>query len=255
MKIRKQRRFSTSAVLYIPVSVLLILFLFISGISVFLKIIEIEVVGASIYTADDICSASGLKLGDNILFMDTQAVARSIRLDKPYIKDVEITRVPPSAVRIKVTESAALAMIITPEHVLIIDSECRVLQISEVAQEGLIEIRGFIPDAPSEGSALKAKPEPGAETQLGHLKNVLDAIESAGIKNDVSYLDVSNISKVNFGYSGRFRVFSGSLINVSRILRQLPEYVTSLEAARSADVKGDIYLSDKIGNWSFRPGF
>lgn len=259
MRKRKRRRFSTSAVLYIPVSVLLIVFLFIFGISVFLKIIEIEVTGATVYTAEEIRIASGIMYGDNLLFMDEKALERNIRSDKPFVKEVEVRRVPPSAVHIKVTESKALAAIDYQGQVLVIDSDCRVLQITDIIPDGLIEIRGFSPNAPIEGSALKAELEPGGETRLSHLKNILAAIERESIEKDISYLDISSISKTNFEYVGRIKVILGSIGAISEVrddLSTLPGRVASITTARSPDVRGEIDLSDPdVNKWSWREYF
>ena len=63
----KPRRKSKSAVVYIPTAVILILFLMAFGVSVFLKIINIEVIGASVYTKEEIITASGITKGDNML--------------------------------------------------------------------------------------------------------------------------------------------------------------------------------------------
>jgi hypothetical protein len=259
MNKRKQRRFSTSAVLYIPISVLLIIFLFIFGISVFLKIIDIEVTGASVYTAEEIRVASGIMFGDNLLFMDEKAMERSIRSDKPFVKDVKVTRVPPSTVHIKVTESTALATVDYQGQVLVIDSECRILRITDDTPDGLIEIRGFTPNAPAEGSVLKAEIEPSGDNRLAHFKNVLAAIKNVGIAKDISYLDISNISKTNFEYVGRIKVILGSIGSVSEVrddLSALPGRVASITTARSPDVKGEIDLSDPdINRWSWREYF
>lgn len=248
MTIRKQRRFSTSAALYIPLGVLLIVFLFIFGISVFLRIIEIEVTGASEYTAEDICEASGIALGDNMLFMDEKAIERSIRLDKPYVKEVKIIRLPPSAIQIKVTESKALATINYQDGIMIIDADCRVLKLTDSKPEGLIEIRGFLPDTPIEGSTVKA--QRGSDTSLEHLRNTLEAIEKVGIEKDVSYLDISSISKIKFGYLGRFKMILGTVSNVTHRLSLLPDFITGLENTISADDEWNLDMSGQyINEW------
>ena len=251
MGAKKQRRLSQSAVFYVPVSVILIVALFVFGISVFLKVHEIEVEGSTVYTVEDILSASGITPGENMLFMNVEAAEKNISSDKPYIKNVKISRRPPSGIHIEVTESTALGTIIYQDKVLIIDSECRLLKITDSVPDGLIEVRGFTPNTPVEGSSLKA--ELGDETQLDFLIKALVAIEKEGIEKDVSYLDISIISKINFGYMGRFKVILGGLSNARSRISQLPEIVTKLEAETSVNVKGEIDLSDTSGDGHFTP--
>ena len=246
---RKLRRMSRSAALYIPISVLLIAFLMVFGISVFMKIMEIEVIGASVYTEEEIILASGITSNDNLLFIDTDAASRSIQTDMSFIKGVRITRVPPSAIRIEVTESMPIALIVYQDSVLVIDSGCRVLKIEDNSPEGLIEVRGLSHDVPVEGSALKS--EMGSETQVQSLKDVLGAIEKEGIEKDVSYLDVTSFSKISLGYLDRFRLIVGNPTNVRHKLSSLPGAVTQIKASNPEDTttKWVIDMSDPSGRW------
>jgi hypothetical protein len=213
--------------------------------------LDIEVVGATVYLKEEIIDASGIATGDNMLFLNTQDASRRIKSEMPYIHEALITRVPPSAILIKVTESVALAAIKYQESVLIIDSNCKVLKISNSAPKGLIEVRGLSHETPVEGRSLKA--EPGSDNHLQYVKDILAAIEKEGIEKDVSYLDVSNTSKISLGYKGRFIVVLGSPGNVRNKLNQLPGLVPEIEAESSVDAKGEINMSDPTGRWVFNP--
>ena len=245
MSVRKQRRFSQSATIYVPVSVLLIILLMLFGTSVFLVITEIEVVGASMYTVEEIITSSGISSGDNILFLDTNSASQRVYTDKPFVNDVKITRVPPNAVRIEVIESTALATVEYRDSVLVIDSNCRVLTRLDAALEGLIEIRGLTLTDVAEGSPLKAGQ--GGEMNLQSMKDVLVAIEKEGMESDISYLDVTSFSKISIGYAGRFRVNLGSPSNARHKLSLLPGYAAQLIESSSADAKWDIDMSDVPG--------
>jgi cell division protein FtsQ len=252
---RKQRRISRSAALYIPVSVLIIGLLTVFGISVFMKILEIEVVGASTYSQAEVIEASGITSGDNLLFIDSDAASQRIYTEMPFVRDVKITRVPPSAVLIEVAESTALAVITYKDGALMIDSECRILEKMDKVPDipdGSIEITGLSsPDAPVEGRPLKA--ELGNENQLQYLRDVLVAIEKEGMQKDVAYIDVANTSKINFGYLGTFRVILGNPSNIRHKLSQLPGFVAEIRAKSSADAKGEIDMSDQSGEYRFNP--
>ena len=249
MSKRKHRRISRSAALYIPLSVLLIAFFMVFGISVFMKILEIEVAGVSVYSEEEIVMASGIVSGDNLLFIDVDAASQGIRTTKPYISKVVITRVPPSVLRIEVTESTPLAKIVYQDRVLIIDSDCRVLKMTEDMPDGLIEVMGLSHGEPVEGIALKESQ--GSDIQLNALKEILATIEKQGFEDDVLYLDVSNISKIFLRYAGRITVMLGNPSNARQAVGKLPSVIAQIDAKSSANVTGNLDMSDSSGQWRF----
>ncbi|MCL2151374.1 MAG: FtsQ-type POTRA domain-containing protein [Oscillospiraceae bacterium] len=253
MSERKKRRISRSTVLYLPASVLAIGFLTVFGLSVFTRIMEINVTGISMYSREEIIESSGISPSDNLLFFDMDAALEKIQAEMPFVRDVKIKREPPSAILIEVTESTALAAFTYQGGVLIVDSDCKVLKKADSLPEGLIEITGLsTPVDPAEGSPLKA--EMGNENQLQYLKDVLSAIEKEGMQNDISYLDVANTSNINFGYLGRFRVILGNPSNVRHKLSQLPDHVTKINTeSSSVDISGEINMSGQNGEYRFTP--
>jgi hypothetical protein len=90
---------------------LLIAIIGIFGVSVFFRVATIEVTGAEKYTVQQILTASGLKTGDNIFFIDGDKVSRRIRANLPYLSEVVVEKEMPDTVRITVSESRPLAVV------------------------------------------------------------------------------------------------------------------------------------------------
>jgi len=253
MRSKKRRRKSKSAAVYIPVGIILILALTVMGISVFLRVMEIDVVGAATYTKEEIITASGISRGEYIYFLDTDSAAKKIHATMPYISEVSIEPAPPSGVRITVSETSAIAVIKYPGGALIIDSSGKVLAREDAAPGGLIEIRGLVPaEAETEVGTRMRAPE-GGETQMKSLTDVLSAIEKSGLISDISYLDVANIATISFGYDGRFTVVLGGSGNVSHKLSQLPQFVEGVNENHPPETIGEINMSDPSGKWRFTP--
>ena len=246
----KLRRKSKSAAVYIPIAILLIIVLVTLGISVFLKIVEIEVIGASLYTKEEIITASGIMTGDNMLLINADDVSRRIYSAMPYIDEVNIKLSPPDLVSINVTETRAMAAINYPGGAFMIDSTCRVLEKAEIARESLIEIRGFIPVDVAVGDMLKANP--GDDTRLKYLKEVLDAIGQEGIYKDVLFIDVASIANINFLYGGRFTVIIGTPDNMRYKLSSLKDIITDIKTRSSGDETWTIYMTDREP-WRWAP--
>jgi len=247
---KKPRRMSKSAAVYIPIGVILIVLLVILGTSGFLRVTEITVSGATKYTDDEIVAISGISKGDNLLFIDVSVAERRIQVAMPFISTAKISRQTPDTVRIEVTESTAIASIEFRNDVIIIDSTGRVLQNTDRAPAGLIEIWGIIPSDAAEGGRLRV--EQGGELQLQYMIDVLAAIEREGIQNGVSYLDVSNISQLNFGYMERFRVMLGGPNNLRQKLSTLPGAIAGVEAMEPSGITGRL-RSELNGEWIWTP--
>ena len=123
---------------------------------------------------------------------------------------------------------------------MIIDSMGKVLEKTNTAPAGLIEVRGLSPLVPDVGNALRA--EPADDTRLRQMKEVLAAFEQEGIENDVQYLDIANIAYLSFGYCRRFTVILGTSDNIRYKLSNLSEIIETIE---SDSEKGTIYLADR----------
>jgi len=251
MNRKKRRRKSKSAAMYIPAGVLLILVLLVLGTGVFLRVINIEVTGAAKYSHEEIILASGITKGDNMLFRESDSAARRIRMAMPDISEVEIQTVLPDTVRITVRESKAVAAIAQPNGALLIDSTGRVLSKAETIKNELIEIRGFIPAEAEVGSRLRAAS--GSETQLISMTDVLAAFGRGDILDSVSYLDVTHIATISFGYIGRFTVILGGSGDADHKLSQLPGIVGMIDEERTKSATGVINMSDPSGEWRFNP--
>ena len=224
------------------ICVLLVIGFAIYGLSVFMKITVIEVSGTMSYTDEEIITASGIAIGDNLLFLNTGRMTNSILAALPFINEVRIIRMPPDSIRIEVTESIEIAAVSIKNNIFIIDSNSKVLRITDEIPAGLIEIKGVeLLDVP-EGDLLKS--ELGAETHLLYMKDVLKAIEREGIQSDISYLDVSNITYIHFGYINRFRVILGGPSNVRGKLERLSDHVVWVNTNYSPEETGDIHLID-----------
>ncbi|SHH92951.1 Cell division septal protein FtsQ [Sporobacter termitidis DSM 10068] len=221
---RRRRR---GAVLYTPIAAILIIVIVIFGISVFFRISDIEVKGAGKYTVDQIISASGIKIGDNLVFIDPGAVAAAIKTNLPYLSDVQISKIVPDKIAINVTESQPLAAVSVDNTWYIIDQKARVLEKTDSATaQGKISVTGLIPTDAPVGRQLAVGD--GEQTKLLYLANVLSAIQNAGISGDVQSVDVSNIGNIQFSY-GRFTVIMGTGEDADYKMVKLHDVIATLE--------------------------
>jgi len=249
MESRRQRRISKSAAIYIPVGALLVIFLTILGISSFLRIMAIEVYGATRYSAEDVVAVSGISQGDNLLFLDMEAAERRIVTAMPFVSEAIVSRIMPDTIKIEVVENTPVASLEIRGGFLIIDSSGRILDRSETLPPGLVEIRGLVPVEAVAGTQLRV--EGNREGNVQHMRDVLVSLEAEGMLDEVSHLDVSNISRINFGFQGRFSVFVGTRDDIRQKLRNLRTAVA--DERLPEDARGQIDVSVHTERAHFTP--
>ena len=250
---KKLKRMSKSANAYILIAILLVLLLIILGTSVFLNIIEINVSGASIYDADEIIKVSGIETGSNMLFVDKDGVKEKIFAEMPYINDISVELSLPDKVEIIISETKMMAAIDVSDGFLLIDSKCKVLEKVGAIPAMAIEVKGFTPVDAKIGSALKASP--GDDTRLRYIEEVLAAIDTAGIREGVSYLDVTNIGNVNLGYMDLYTVVLSGSSGAASKLGKLPEAIVDVRKDANFDnsARYRIDIPDSSSAWIWTP--
>lgn len=247
-KDRSAGRRRRSAVIYTPIAVLLIAMIAIFGISVFFRVTVVEVTGAQTYTVEQIQAASGIRQGGNLLFVDTDAVEGTIKLNLPYLSEVVVERIIPNTITIKVAESRPLAVINTGGSWWIMDQKARVLEkTNSSGLSGKIVVTGLEPVTAGEGLVLNV--EESDKTKLSYLTNVLTALEAAGLAGEVTRLDVSNIAYITLNYGGRFTVLLGSGENTAYRLGRVEKIIAKLDE----DDRGKIDVSDDESPARFVP--
>jgi cell division protein FtsQ len=236
-KYYKRRR--RGAIIYTPIAALLIIVIVIFGVSVFFRTSEIEVQGAKKYTAEQIVAASGIKKGDNLVFIDSSRSEESIKTNLPYLNDVRIDKVVPDKIEIIVTESLPIAVVTVNGARWILDQKARVLEeADENSVQGKIAVNGLSPTKATISRLLAVGDDD--KTKLLYLANVLSAVQSAGIAGDIASVDVSNIGSIKFGYKDRFTVILGNGEDVDYKLVKLHDVLEQLQP----DDKGKIDLSE-----------
>lgn len=247
-----KRRKSTSAAVYVPVAALIIIFLTMFGTSIFFKISAIEIKtntagSAARYSDEQILKASGIRVGENIVLVSTLDAKKGILKALPYIRDVSITRDMPDRIVIEANYSSEIATVEWQGGVAVIDSDGKVLDHVDKAPDNLIKIIGLNPVGAREGDVLTV--EYSGLTRLTSMIEVLKTIEGAEMNDKVSYLDVTNISKISFGYLARFNVLLGVSEGVKNKVNYLPEEISKVEAKGQDDSPGTLNMSIKPWRW------
>lgn len=236
---KQKKRARPGGLVFGTLSFLIICVAIVLAISVFFRVSEIEVVGAERYTAQEIIDASGIQTGKSLVALNCSAAEKNITTKLIYAGRVSVSRKMPDKVEIKVWESGTVACVTTDDGIWIIDNYCRMLESvsSEKAAE-YIKINGVSAVSPKAGQEMSVAPED--KSKVTYLKDLLSAMNDAGMLSDVQNIDVSNTANAQFDYLDRFTVKLGRLENTQYKLGLLSSAVKELEA----DEKGTFDMSE-----------
>ncbi len=209
---QKKRRRKRSA-LFAPLSFLIICAALVFAMSVFFRVSGIEVEGNSLYSREEIIEASGIEEGDNLFFINRFSAISRIFAKLPYVEKAVINRTLPNKLVIVVSESRPIACASAEDGTWAIDRSCKLLSKADGADlRGLIRIEGLTPIAPEAGQIIA--PGEAESPKVSYLSEILTQIESLGLRDRITYIDMSGISNPTFDYIGRFTVKLGTNENV-----------------------------------------
>lgn len=155
----------------------------------FILIIDrIEVYGCERFTEEEIISASGLRTGQHMWLAKLGAAKAAVEAD-PYIESLEITRVYPDRLVLRVTERVEKAVILGLNTHAVIDGEGYVLSIgTRASYEGLLKVYG----TGAGGYHVNQRLGEESDFHSRTLVTLLAALEQAELMDVVETLDISN---------------------------------------------------------------
>jgi len=229
-KKRKQKDSGVRGFVFSSVSFFVICAALVFGMSVFFRVSNIEVTGADRYTAEEIITASGIKDGDNLMFINRDSAAKQIYTKLIYIGEVTVRRKLPNTVVIEISESGAVAVLETDSGLWLIDRNCRLLEACKTQDaETYIKVKGLSAVKPQEGVAISVSDED--KPKAAFLKGILNAFASQNITAEIDSLDLSNPISAQFDYlDGRFIVKLGNSENLDYKIELLMSVVQKLDA-------------------------
>jgi len=203
---RRPRRRGRFGFLYKVLSFVLILGAIIGGCIVFFRVEQIDVVGSTVYTDQEIIAASEVELDDNLFLINHVTTGRKILAQLPYIKEVNPRLALPSTLILTVTECTPVAVVDGGDGAWwVIDSSGKLLEKggTDLARQ-YPQITGLEPLKPSEGGRLAVAVE--ESTKLNSLKQILAALEGRDMLAQTQSMDLSAVTEICLRYEGRFSV-------------------------------------------------
>ncbi len=208
----------------------------------FIGVGEFEIKGETDYRLSELISKSGIRTGDMMSSVNERE-AEKILLEKcPYLKSVEVKKKFPNKVCFEVEERVLGWYLEVSEDYYALDYDLLVLL--ETYDEESIKERGLtklvLPEI--ESVVCDRLPEfgHGDEQLIRETLKIIDSFRTNGIKERLTYLDLSNRFEIKLTIDGEFDVNLGDMKDIDTKLATVTE--TIAKALSSGFVGGEINM-------------
>lgn len=202
-----------------------------------------------IYSEDQIISLLGIAEGDNLFGFSTKEKSQILLNSLPYLDVAEVGTQMPGTVVVKVQPATERFMLQYGAQWLVLSDHLKVLRTSDTQPEGLIWLEANAaqgqPTTPGSFLTLQAQSDEQATAETSHttaqatLEQLMQELESYGLLDGVSIIDMTDLTELNFLYQGRVSVTLGTANNL--------DYKIRFAAYLILDVEGDGLTSSDRG--------
>jgi cell division protein FtsQ len=242
---KKQRRSrGRLAKIYQFLSAVLIVAAIVAGCIVFFKVQEISVSGNSRYTAEEIISATGIQIEDNLYLLNKFDIRAKVLQELPYIQDMTIRRRLPDTILITVEESAPVAAISDSGQWWLMDGEGKLLEQSS-GRGSAMAVYGLTPLVPSVGGHLAVDEEQSLRYQA--MMSILEQLEKYDLLDRIDSMDLTSDTEVIMSMDdGRFGVEVPMVCDFERKFRMWSSALDSDRLTETDQGMWNLTLEDSV---------
>ena len=222
--------------LYKVLSMLVICGAIIAALTLFFRVGTIVVTGQERYTEAEVVAATGVEQDDNLFLLNKYTVANNILAELPYIEEIRINRKLPDTLLIEVKECGDPLAVIQDGFAWLVSPGGKIVEQRSASQAGDYPvISGCQLLAPTVGTPMALATEYAAQQQS--LLDLLDALEQAGMMDQVEGIRLDDLSVLVMEYGGRFTVEMPYGADYPRKLRALQSVIDKLETNQTGTVE------------------
>ena len=232
----RRHRGGSFGFLYKVLSMLVICGAIIAALTLFFRVGTIVVTGQERYTEAEVVAATGVEQDDNLFLLNKYTVANNILAELPYIEEIRINRKLPDTLLIEVKECGDPLAVIQDGFAWLVSPGGKIVEQRSASQAGDYPvISGCQLLAPAVGTPMALATEYAAQQQS--LLDLLDALEQAGMMDQVEGIRLDDLSVLVMEYGGRFTVEMPYGADYPRKLRALQSVIDKLETNQTGTVE------------------
>ncbi len=240
LRVKKLKRKRKIRLAIVVVAFLIVIAAVLSPIVIFtaFRVSAIDVQGDTVYTDDEIFEASGIKEGDNLLFVDVTKPKALIEAALPYAANVQITKKLPHTLVIRIeTAKQEYAVEISKGTYAITDASFKVLEHSGVVPEGVTPVEGPAPIKYQPGTVLSFSDNSDTDASLELITEISDSIAKYGYE-DVNLISISTNTNIYIIYNERLLLRLGDSSNIESKLSLAKRIIEDCDAPDKDAVGG-----------------
>ncbi len=219
----------------------------ITSISFFFKVEAIEICGETRYNNEDVITQSGLKVGDNIFFLDSSKIQNELERTFPYIEGVKVVKRFPNKIVINMRDSREFRVFKSDLKYVIVNSYGKVLEISDKYDGNLLLIEGLECNNLEVGSQLGFS----NENSKRQVENIIEIMENNGLSK-ITYINFKNLANILVKYDNRIKMKLGLYDHVDYKIRTASEIILN-NIGENEKGELDLSLLVKDGKSYFTP--
>lgn len=218
------------------------------ALTLFFNINKIVVSGDKVYSDKEIIDASGVNMGDNLIFLSKTALNEEISSELAYVGSAKIKRRLPSTLEIIITKTEAYMAVAKDGYYILLDRNGKVLEkdLETVGENIILANLGEISSI-EVGEIISLK----SEKVFAKLNDVISECDNVGI-TEITSVDLSDIYNIKLVYQGRITLELGETDkdNLSSKLA-LGKAAIERQNEENNNYRGTINLTvDGKGYWS-----
>ena len=232
---QNSRRRGNMSIHYSLIAFIALVAFVILSLTVFFNIETADIIGSSIYSADEIIAASGIQGGDNMIRTNMGKSEKAITSQLIYIEEAKITRKLPSSVEILITPCVETASLQTEDGYFIISESGKILRAEAEPAEDTIIFYGTEPAEDMHiGMTFASVDEDKTEV-------IYELIEHAeiGFASKITSFDVTDRLNISCLYEDRINIEISSIADAEYKFKLAEEI---LDTKISPDAEGRLRL-------------
>ena len=211
MRSRKRRRGFLRAFAVVLLLISLTLAVIYTGYTFLFVIDEIEVVGESPYSADEISKGSGVDKGDKLFSFSSVDAEKTLISNLPYISSLEVERNIPDRVTLTVKSENPVYYTEIYGKIYLMSETLRILgEAGEADLSGLTWLRmSGVKEA-----VFGEVPVMRNETAQKQLQSVTDSINASDLDGRITHIDLRDIYKLEIVCDNKYLLVLGEYVEV-----------------------------------------
>ena len=232
----RRNKNGSNVLIYAFLTITLISVMVVLSLTVFFKASEITVVGAGgRYSKEDIISAAGLNVGDNLFLTDSDEVEKNIQEKLPYITNAELSKKFPSTFKLTVKETK-------PDRIYNVGKDmyalCKGEKVLEITDEYISGYTYY--DIPVK--EVKAGKKIVIDNEISEIYDELAKAIGESKLGNITAVSFKNKVDIKLIYDNRLLLEIGTTENIKDKLATALEVIDRVKTKHGNEVEGSINL-------------